>query len=218
MYWHGKKVLITAGPTREPIDPVRYISNYSTGKMGIALANHLAELGAAVTLVLGPTCLKNIHSAIAVNNVTTAQEMFDNCAQYFSQNEVIIFAAAVADYTPKFPAAQKIKKKEKEFTIELTKTKDIAYEMGLLKSLHQFTVGFALETNDEMKHAAEKLQKKNLDLVVLNSLNDKGAGFQTDTNKISILDKKQNCTVFDMKMKTEVAGDIVDFIEKYRQA
>lgn len=217
MYWHGKKILITAGPTREPIDPVRYISNYSTGKMGVELANYFAKEGAIVTLILGPSCIHTINDAINVIKIVTAAEMYAACTQYFSQNEVVVFAAAVADYTPRNPATQKIKKKEDTFAIELIKTKDIAYEMGLLKTAEQFTVGFALETNDEIKHAVEKLKKKKLDLIVLNSLNDKGAGFQSDTNKISIIDNTENCTIFDLKQKREVAKDIVDFIEKYRQ-
>ena len=213
MNWQNKNVLITAGPTREPIDPVRYISNYSTGKMGIAIATHLAECGANVTLVLGPSTISFSEKNIKKINVESAAEMFAACAQYFSENEVIIFAAAVADYTPKNPASQKIKKNEAEFSIELVKTKDIAYEMGKMKSEHQFMVGFALETNDELANAMGKLKKKNLDMIVLNSLKDKGAGFQVETNKITIIDKTENIINFELKHKDEVAKDIVAFIE-----
>jgi phosphopantothenoylcysteine decarboxylase / phosphopantothenate---cysteine ligase len=210
----SKKILITAGPTREPIDPVRFISNYSSGKMGLALAESAANLDAEVTLVLGPTDLKISDNRIKVIEVQTAAEMFDAVAQYFPQSDVIIFAAAVADYTPKHPAGEKIKKNETEFVLELMKTKDIALEMGKIKNGSQCTVGFALETNAEMENATSKLNKKNLDFIVLNSLRDAGAGFQSDTNKITILDKSGNVIKFDLKPKTEVAADILNYIEK----
>ncbi len=209
----NKKILITAGPTQEPIDPVRYISNYSSGKMGIALAEEFAARGAEVMLVKGPTSLFSSHKNIAEVKVQTAAEMLAACTQYFAKSDVIVFAAAVADYTPKFPATTKIKKNEDEFSIELVKTKDIALELGGQKSDTQITVGFALETNNEMVNALGKLKKKNLDLIVLNSLQDKGAGFQHETNKITIIDKNENVTTFDLKHKNEVAKDIVDFIQ-----
>ena len=210
----SKKILITAGPTREPIDPVRYISNFSTGKMGIALAEECVKRGAEVTLVKGPTQIHPIHSAIQVIEVITAAEMYGACSQYFAGSDVIIFAAAVADYTPKHPAATKIKKKEEELTLDLVKTKDIASEMGKEKKPDQICVGFALETDNEMDNALSKLNKKNLDMIVLNSLRDEGAGFQHDTNKITIVDKSGNVVKFDLKSKAEVAGDILDYIQK----
>lgn len=210
----SKKILITAGPTREPIDPVRYISNFSTGKMGIALAEECAARGAEVVVVKGPTQVHAHHSSIKEIQVLSAAEMYEACSQYFGQSDVIIFAAAVADYTPKSPAAKKIKKKEDEFTLELVKTKDIAYELGKTKKESQITVGFALETDNEMENAKSKLSKKNLDMIVLNSLKDKGAGFQHDTNKITIVDKSGNVVKFDLKSKAEVATDIIDYIQK----
>jgi phosphopantothenoylcysteine decarboxylase / phosphopantothenate---cysteine ligase len=211
---HSKKILITAGPTREPIDPVRFISNYSSGKMGIALAEQAQQSGAEVTLILGPTELKPENGEIKVIPVRTASEMYEAVAQYFPLSDVIIFAAAVADYTPKNPATKKIKKNEDELALELIKTKDIASEMGKLKRHGQFTVGFALETDAEMENAFSKLRKKNLDFIVLNSLRDSGAGFQSDTNKVSILDKSGNVFKFDLKPKTEVAQDILNYIEQ----
>jgi phosphopantothenoylcysteine decarboxylase/phosphopantothenate--cysteine ligase len=212
----AKRVLITAGPTREPIDPVRYISNFSTGKMGIALAEECARRGAKVTLVKGPTSLKAQGDRIAEINVQSAAEMYTACSQYFAESDVIIFAAAVADYTPKTPAATKIKKNENEFTLELVKTKDIAYELGKEKTDDQLCIGFALETDNEMANAESKLKKKNLDMIVLNSLQDAGAGFQHDTNKVTIVDKSGNVVKFDLKSKTEVAADIVDYIERLK--
>ncbi len=214
MQLSSKKVLITAGPTREPIDPVRYISNFSTGKMGIALADECARRGAAVTMIKGPTQLKPESDAIKVIDVTTAAEMYDACAQYFAESDVIIFAAAVADYTPKHPANTKIKKKEDDFMLELVKTKDIAYELGKVKTAGQLSVGFALETDNEMANALSKLEKKNFDMIVLNSLQDAGAGFQHNTNKVTIVDKSGNVVKFDLKSKTEVATDILDHIQK----
>jgi phosphopantothenoylcysteine decarboxylase/phosphopantothenate--cysteine ligase len=211
---YGKKILITAGPTREPIDPVRYISNFSTGKMGIALAEECAARGADITLVKGPTQVHAHHTSVKEIEILTADEMYRTCSQYFEQSDVIIFAAAVADYTPKHPAATKIKKKEDEFTLELVKTKDIAYEMGKIKKEGQISVGFALETDNEMDNALSKLSKKNLDMIVLNSLRDEGAGFQHDTNKITIVDKSGNVVKFDLKSKADVAGDIIDYIQK----
>ena len=211
------KVLITAGPTHEPIDPVRFVGNRSSGKMGIAIAEEFAARGFEVTLVKGPTHLKAENPKILEIEVETAQQMYETCAQYFTLNDVIVFAAAVADYTPKHPSAIKIKKKESEFSIEMVKTKDIAGELGQLKKPGQVIVGFALETDHEMEHAAEKLGKKNLDFIVLNSVNDAGAGFQYDTNKVTIIDNSGKVTKFDLKPKTEVARDIADYVFKIQQ-
>lgn len=210
--WEDKRVLITAGPTQEAIDPVRYISNQSSGKMGLAIAEHFAKLGAKVELILGPTNLSTNHPNITTHPVKSAQDMFEATDSLFNQMDVGIFAAAVADYTPKVVADNKIKKQGDELTIELVKTKDILKEMGAKKQ-NQFLVGFALETNNEINHAKEKLEKKNLDLIVLNSLKDDNAGFQHDTNKITIIDKSLNQTSFPLKSKTEVAIDIINKIE-----
>lgn len=210
----AKKVLITAGPTQEPIDPVRYISNHSTGKMGVAIAEECARQGAEVILIKGPVAVKAQNPKIKVVDVTTAAEMFEACTQYFSHTDVTIFAAAVADYTPKYPANTKIKKKEDDFMLELVKTKDIAFELGRLKKPGQINIGFALETDNEMQNALSKLEKKNLDAIVLNSLQDAGAGFQHDTNKITIVDKSRNVVKFDLKSKALVAQDIVNYIQK----
>lgn len=211
----GKKVLLTAGPTREPIDPVRFISNYSSGKMGIALAEEAAKRGAEVTLVKGPTVVQTNNPTIKTINVQTAAEMFDAVAQYFAENDVVIFAAAVADYTPKFPASSKIKKQGNELMLELVKTKDIAFEMSKHKQSTQLCIGFALETDNEEEYAKAKLASKNLDIIVLNSLRDEGAGFQVDTNKVTIIDKQGKRTAFDVQSKTETAKDILDYIEQY---
>jgi phosphopantothenoylcysteine decarboxylase/phosphopantothenate--cysteine ligase len=208
------KVLITAGPTVEPIDPVRFISNRSSGKMGIALAEEFASRGFEVTLVKGPTPLNPQNPNIRQILIETAQEMYETCAQYFPFNDVIVFAAAVADYTPLYPSSTKIKKKEEQFSIEMVRTKDIALELGKLKKPNQVSVGFALETDNEMSNALEKLKKKNFDFIVLNSVNDKGAGFQADTNKITIIDNAGKVTKFDLKPKTEVAKDIADEVGK----
>ena len=208
------KALVTAGPTHEPIDPVRFIGNQSSGKMGIAIADELAAKGFDVTLIIGPTSLKPTHTHIKQIQVQTAAEMFEACKQYFLLNDVIVFAAAVADYTPKNPSSVKIKKKEEQFLLELVRTKDIAAETGKLKTDKQVTVGFALETNDEFSNAKQKLEKKNLDFIVLNSTNDKGAGFGHDTNKITIIDRQGNVINFELKSKAEVAKDIVDYISK----
>lgn len=208
------KILITAGPTFESIDPVRFIGNRSSGKMGIAIAEEFAKHGNEVTLVKGATNLRSSNPLIKEIKVETAAQMFDACAQYFSQADVIVFAAAVADYTPKFTSETKIKKKENEFVIELVKTKDIAGELGKQKKENQIIVGFALETDNEEVNAQEKLKKKNFDFIVLNSLRDEGAGFQTDTNKITIIDKNGNVSKFDLKSKEDVAKDIVDYVNK----
>lgn len=209
----GKKVLITAGPTQEPIDPVRYIGNRSTGKMGIAIAEVAAKLGAEVTLVCGPS---NVESSESINriDVMTAQQMFDKVMGFESEQDVMILSAAVADYRPKNIAEQKIKKKDTSLTIELEPTPDILATLGLRKK-HQVLVGFALETNDEIENAFSKLKKKNCDLIVLNSLQDKGAGFGHDTNRITILDRHNNISTFELKSKAEVAKDILQAIRDY---
>ncbi len=208
------KVLVTAGPTYEPIDPVRFIGNHSSGKMGIAIAEVFAQAGNEVILVKGPSQFNVSNSSVKQVKVQTAEEMFNACVQYFPASDVIVFAAAVADYTPKHPGKQKIKKSEDEFSFELVKTKDIALELGKRKRENQITVGFALETNNEEANAREKLKKKNFDFIVLNSLRDEGAGFKTDTNKITIIDKEGNVTTFDLKKKEEVAKDIVSYVHK----
>lgn len=212
------KVLVTAGPTHEPIDPVRFIGNHSSGKMGIAIAEQFAANGDEVILIKGATHLKPANAAIKIVNANTAAEMFDACAQYFADADVIVFAAAVADYTPKHRSDVKIKKKEDSFSIELIKTKDIAAELGKQKQAGQTIVGFALETDNEEANASEKLLKKNFDFIVLNSMRDEGAGFQGDTNKITIIDKQGNVVKFELKQKTEVARDIVSYVTKIRNS
>ena len=209
----NKKILVTAGPTYEAIDPVRFIGNHSSGKMGVALAELLHDLGADVHLVLGPSKL-SVKDGINLTRVFSANEMYAVCKKEFSKAAVCVFAAAVADYTPKTVSNQKIKKSEAEFSVVLKKNVDIAYEFGKIKKPNQLSVGFALETNDELKHAKAKLLKKNFDLVVLNSLNDKGAGFQFNTNKITIVNRNNKITKFELKKKEEVAEDIIKELEK----
>ncbi|WP_293297364.1 bifunctional phosphopantothenoylcysteine decarboxylase/phosphopantothenate--cysteine ligase CoaBC [Pedobacter sp. UBA4863] len=203
----GKKAMVTAGPTYEAIDPVRFIGNHSSGKMGFAIANELHKLGAEVTLITGPTSQKAL-SSVKIINVVSAQQMLDACTAQFSENDITVMSAAVADYTPVDVAEQKIKKKENNLHIELKKTTDILATLGKQKTNHQLLIGFALETVDEENYAKEKLKKKNLDLIVLNSLNDEGAGFKTDTNKITIFNKNLTKTTFETKLKDEVAKDI----------
>jgi phosphopantothenoylcysteine decarboxylase / phosphopantothenate---cysteine ligase len=207
----GKTVLLTAGPTYEPIDPVRFIGNHSTGKMGFALAECFASRGATVQLVAGPTSQKAHHQGITVTPVTTADEMYVAVKQLAPTADIWVFAAAVADYKPKVMAARKIKKTGDELTIELVKNVDIAAALGKEKREDQFAVGFALETDNEASNAREKLRKKNLDMIVLNSLNDPGAGFKHDTNKITIIEE-DTATSFELKHKSEVAQDIVNLI------
>lgn len=209
----GKKVVITAGPTYEPIDPVRFIGNHSTGKMGFDIANEAAKRGANVVLITGPTSLKAVNSAVNVVNVTTANQMYQQCHELFSSADIVIGAAAVADYRPKVVADQKIKKNDEEFTIVLEKNPDILASLGAIKT-NQFLVGFALETENEIEYAKSKLKKKNLDLIVLNSLNDQGAGFGKPTNKVTFINK--DFTVFpqELKSKEAVAKDIIDQIVK----
>lgn len=211
----NKKVLVTAGPTYEPIDPVRFIGNRSSGKMGYAIAEELANQGAEVVLISGPVHLSINNPKIKIINVETATQMFDACHLHFKECDIAIMTAAVADYTIAEPSAIKIKKKESTLTLELIKTKDILKSLGEIKSPKQVLVGFALETNNEEANALEKLKKKNLDFIVLNSLQDKGAGFQHDTNKISILDKYNKLTKFELKAKTAVAKDIVTYLKQF---
>jgi phosphopantothenoylcysteine decarboxylase/phosphopantothenate--cysteine ligase len=209
----GKKALVTAGPTQEPLDPVRYISNHSSGKMGIAIADALAAAGAAVTLVLGPTGLSAANPAVNTIRVVTAEDMFNSSAAHFTQADVIVMAAAVADYRPKHVADIKMKKGEGDaLTLELEKTKDILRTLGATRTNKQVLVGFSLETNNEKEYALKKLREKHLDLVVMNSLNDKGAGFNHDTNKVTLFDKKGDARDLPLKSKLEVAEDIVTAI------
>lgn len=205
----GKKILITAGPTYEAIDPVRFIGNHSSGKMGFDIANEAAKLGAQVILVAGPTHFKAKNSLVEVVNVVSAQEMYDACHCCYNQVDVAIAAAAVADYKPKVVAAQKIKKAADEFSIELEKTKDILASLGAIKK-EQFLIGFALETENEIENAKLKIQKKNLDLIVLNSLQDEGAGFKKETNKVTFIDKDFKIEPMELKSKESVAVDILN--------
>ena len=213
----GKNFLVTAGPTYEAIDPVRFIGNHSSGKMGIALAEELTKRGGDVTLVIGPSSEK-ISSTIKVEKVTSAAEMYEACMVIFEKVDIAIMSAAVADYTPVAIANEKIKKKEEVFTIELTKTKDILKSLGEVKRKNQFLVGFALESTNEKAYALGKLKAKNADMMVLNSLKDKGAGFGINTNKITIFDKAENEYHFETKSKVNVATDIVNTIIKLNNA
>jgi phosphopantothenoylcysteine decarboxylase/phosphopantothenate--cysteine ligase len=208
----NKNILITAGPTRENIDPVRYISNYSSGKMGFALAEELANLGAKVTLISGPTDLLLNHPNIKIINVVDADEMYKQSRIRFKNMHGAILAAAVADYKPKKASGKKIKGSGKKLILELAPTIDIAQELGRIKNKSQFLAGFALESENEIENARSKLKKKNFDFIVLNSVKDKGAGFQYDTNKISIIDKNNKLTNFKLKSKKEVAKDIINKI------
>ena len=207
----NKKVLITAGPTYEAIDPVRFIGNRSSGKMGCELALNFANKGAEVMLILGPSAQNPIHNNITITRVEAAEEMYQESIKRYNDCDIVIASAAVADYTPKNKSCQKLKKELGSPQIELQETKDILASMGETKK-SQFLVGFALETNDEITNAQSKLELKNLDLIVLNSLNDKGAGFQCDTNKVSILSKHNKMLSFELKSKQEVAQDIVNTI------
>ena len=206
---YGKKILITAGPTYERIDPVRFIGNYSTGKMGIELANSVARSGGTVTLICGPTNLKSHESGIQTIEVSSAEEMYNKVHKYFDSVDVAILSAAVADYKPKNVSLTKIKKSKVSFNLELTKTKDILASLGKLKN-KQLLIGFALETNNEIENAKIKIKSKTLDFIVLNSLNDKGAGFGETSNKITIIDSEFNKTNFKLKTKKEVADDIIN--------
>jgi phosphopantothenoylcysteine decarboxylase/phosphopantothenate--cysteine ligase len=207
----GKKVLITAGPTYEAIDPVRFIGNHSSGKMGFEIAKAAANLGAEVVLISGPSSQQVQHALINRINVTSAQEMYDAVHKEFANVAIAILSAAVADYKPKNVATQKIKKTESSLEIQLAPTKDILASLGAIKK-QQFLVGFALETTNEIENAKGKLQRKNLDMIVLNSLQDKGAGFAESTNKITIIDAALKETPFELKAKSEVAKDIINYI------
>ena len=207
----NKKILITAGPTYEAIDPVRFIGNHSSGKMGYALAEEAARRGAEVILISGVSAEKVSYPSIQLIKITSAKEMYDEVFKYYDKVDIAIASAAVADYTPKEVSPEKIKKNDDRLSIELIKTPDILKTMGEKKE-QQFLVGFALETHNEEEHAIAKLQKKNLDMIVLNSLKDKGAGFKGDTNKIQILTPNEKKS-FDLKTKQEVARDILDFIQ-----
>ena len=207
----GKKILISAGPTHEALDPVRFISNHSTGKMGIALANECSSRGAEVTLVLGPSSEK-VQGSMQVIRVTSAAQMLDACVQHFAGADIAIMCAAVADYTPVNVAQEKIKKSEAVFTLELQKTADILKTLGTQKTAGQTLVGFALETEQEKANAIKKLDAKNADFIVLNSLKDEGAGFGHSTNKITIFDRQGNEFSFDKKAKEDVAADIINTI------
>ena len=208
----GKKVLITAGPTHEPLDPIRFIGNRSSGKMGYHLAMQAADMGADVTLVMGPSELLATHSNLKQIDVNTAAEMYKKAKESFKDVDIAIFAAAVSDYKIKDVAKQKVKKDTNDWQISLTKTTDILQQLTKEKTKNQFVVGFALETENELVNAKEKLVKKNLDMIVLNSLNDKGAGFVTDSNKITIIEKDNNMKEFELKHKQEVALDILNKI------
>ena len=207
----GKKVMITAGPTYEAIDPVRYIGNHSSGLMGYELAKTAANLGAEVILISGPSSLSITHEAITLIKVVSGDEMYGQAHVYYDNSDIVICAAAVADYRPKTIADQKIKKNEDSFVIELVKNKDILLSLGKIKK-NQFLVGFALETENELQHAKGKLKKKNLDAIILNSLNDKGAGFASNTNKITFIDKNSQIKAFELKTKADVAVDIFNEI------
>jgi phosphopantothenoylcysteine decarboxylase/phosphopantothenate--cysteine ligase len=209
----GKKVMITAGPTYEAIDPVRFIGNHSSGKMGFAMAKSAANLGAEVFLISGPSHEKVSHSFIHRIDVTTAEEMYQASHEHYPNSDIAILSAAVADYRPKNVTTEKIKKKDAALEIVLEPTKDILASLGEIKE-HQFLVGFALETNNELEHAIGKLERKNLDAIVLNSLKDKGAGFATNTNKVTFIDKNQEKVPFELKSKAEVADDILGEILK----
>ena len=214
----NKKVLVTAGPTYESIDPVRFIGNHSSGKMGFAIAEEFARHGADVTLISGPTDLNSINPNIKRIDVTNANEMFEKTVKAFTKSDIAVMSAAVADYTPEKVSITKIKKSGDELHLKLKKTKDILAELGKHKTKKQILVGFALETNNEVANAKQKLQKKNLDFIVLNSLRSKGAGFGFDTNKITIIDKAGVQTDYKLKSKTEVAHDIVQKVIDIKNA
>ncbi len=210
----GKKVLITAGPTYEKIDPVRFVGNYSSGKMGFALAEVCAEQGAEVTLVCGPVSLQTSHPAIRRINVESAAEMYEAATKHFKKADIAILSAAVADFTPQTTADKKIKRKGDDMVLRLQPTQDIAAALGAVKRKKQILVGFALETDNELENAVDKMERKNLDLIVLNSLRDKDAGFRVDTNKVTIIDRHHGLTAYDTKSKREVAKDIIEKVVK----
>ncbi len=212
----GKNALVTAGPTYEQIDPVRFIGNHSSGKMGVAIANQLMAYGADVKLILGPVNDIFELEGLCVSKVTSADEMYALAKEQFAGADITVLAAAVADYKPRVMADSKIKKNKDNMTLELTKTPDIAASLGKIKSKDQIIAGFALETDNEIENARKKLHSKNFDMIVLNSLKDPGAGFGYDTNKISIIDRDNNTRDYELKSKIGVAKDIVDaIVEKY---
>ncbi len=213
-YFQNKNILITAGPTYEKIDPVRFIGNFSSGKMGFELALAAANLGANVTLISGPTCLDINHPKVNRINVVSALEMYEECLKHFDKIDISILAAAVADYRPAFYSDIKIKKKEDDMNIQLTKNPDIFKTLGQQKRNNQLIIGFALETNNEIENAKNKLNNKNGDAIVLNSLNDFGSGFKHSTNKITIILKNGSIFEFDLKDKKEVAIDILTCISR----
>jgi len=210
----NKRVLVTAGPTHENIDPVRFIGNHSSGKMGMAIAKAFAAEGASVSLVIGPVSLDTRVAGIDVTRVTSAREMYEACSALMDKMDVAVFNAAVSDYTPLEPSGKKVKRAEGDWTIRLEPTRDIAAEMGRRKLKGQVLVGFALETDREEEHAQTKLEKKNLDLIVLNSMQDAGAGFGTDTNRVTMIDRSGNSEKFELKPKIQVAYDLVKRVIK----
>ncbi|KIO46850.1 bifunctional phosphopantothenoylcysteine decarboxylase/phosphopantothenate--cysteine ligase CoaBC [Sanguibacteroides justesenii] len=211
----GKKVLVTAGPTYEKIDPVRFIGNYSSGKMGFAIAEEMAARGAEVTLIAGPVNLKLSNKRIRRIDVESASEMYQAAIEVFPESDIAVLSAAVADFTPMERAVVKLKRGEDDLKLELAPTRDIAAELGRKKRAGQWLIGFALETNDEENNAVSKMKRKNLDLIVLNSLRDEGAGFGGDTNKVTLIDKEENKLIYDLKTKSEVAIDIADRIAEF---
>jgi len=210
----NKQVLVTAGPTHENIDPVRFIGNHSSGKMGFAIAEAFAAEGAKVHLVSGPVALETHAAGVEVIRVTSAGEMYERCSELMDRMDIAVFNAAVSDYTPVSASEKKVKRGTGEWTIQLKPTLDIAAEMGRRKSAGQVLVGFALETDNELEHARLKLEKKNLDLVVLNSMRDSGAGFGTDTNRVTMIDRLGNIDKYELKPKAQVAGDLVQRVIK----
>ena len=211
----NKNILITAGPTFEAIDPVRFIGNHSSGKMGFSIAEAAANAGANVILVAGPTNQQLAHSSIKLVNVVNTKDMYDACFDHFKSADIAIMSAAVSDYTPKVVSTTKMKKNTESINIEFVKTQDILKCLGDIKSAKQVLVGFALETNDEIQNAKKKLSDKNLDFIVLNSINDKGAGFKHDTNKITIIDNSNKLYKFELKSKQEVADDIINHLVEH---
>jgi phosphopantothenoylcysteine decarboxylase/phosphopantothenate--cysteine ligase len=205
----GKRALVTAGPTYEPIDPVRFVGNHSSGKMGFAIAHELAMQGAEVELVAGPVSLQLPHPSIKRTDVMTAAQMHATCTARAQESDIIVMAAAVADYRPAVQAASKIKKQPSQLSIALEPTTDILAELGKGKRAKQLLIGFALETDNEVEHATQKLERKGLDLIVLNSLRDAGAGFGHDTNKVTLIEKGNKISTFELKSKAEIAVDIV---------
>lgn len=208
----GRCLLINAGPTHEPIDPVRFISNYSSGKMGIALADQAADYGAEVELVLGPVSVFPENKSVRIINVTSAVSMAEECIKRFPDCDIAILAAAVADFSPERVEEKKVKRTGKGLMLKLIPTTDISAALGKMKKDSQFLAGFALETHNEIDNAVEKLKKKNLDLIVMNSLQDEGAGFGYDTNRITLIDRNNNIDKFELKPKKEAARDILDKI------